>query len=70
MPMELQIIRAHEFIRLGPQGRFDLKAQQGGAGGNWARRVAAKRGQSTRRLLDLRALHPGPKAGLSRRTTL
>ena len=58
MPMELQIIRAQEFIRLGASGRFDLKAskavlaQLAGA--------CCKRGIH-QALLDLRALHPGPK---------
>jgi formylglycine-generating enzyme len=58
MPMELQIIRAHEFVRLGPHGRFDLKrskavlAELG--------RACCKRGIQ-QALLDLRALHPGPK---------
>src|ERR1035438_9515340 len=28
MPMELQIIRAQEFIRLGAKGHFDLKASK------------------------------------------
>jgi hypothetical protein len=56
MPMELQIIRAREFIRLGARGHFDLKAskavlaQLAGA--------CCKRGIN-QALLDLRALHPG-----------
>src|SRR5712675_2717613 len=58
MPMELQIIRAQEFVRLGAHGRFDLDAsktvlaQLAGA--------CCKRGIN-QALLDLRALHPGPK---------
>jgi len=58
MPMELQIIRAQEFIRLGAKGHFDLKAskavlaQLAGA--------CCKRGIN-QALLDLRALHPGSK---------
>lgn len=58
MPLDLQIIRANEFIRLGPEGHFDVAA---------SRKVLSelalacrKRGVD-RALLDLRALHPGPK---------
>jgi len=56
--MELQIIRAHEFIRLGPRGHFDLKASRAV--------LAVLAGACLKRgihqaLLDLRALHPGPK---------
>src|SRR5208282_5942155 len=56
--MELQIIRAQEFIRLGAKGHFDLKAskavlaQLAGA--------CCKRGID-QALVDLRALEPGPK---------
>ena len=56
--MELQIIRAREFIRLGAKGHFDLDAskavlaQLAGA--------CCKRGIN-QALLDLRAMHPGPK---------
>jgi len=56
--MELQIIRAHEFIRLGAKGRFDLKASK-----EALRTIALacwKRGIN-QALIDLRALHPGPK---------
>ena len=58
MSMELQIIRAHEFIRLGAHGKFDLAASKAVL----AELVGAclKRGIS-RALLDLRALRPGPK---------
>jgi hypothetical protein len=58
MPMELQIIRAQEFIRLGAKGRFDLKASK-----EALRTIALacwKRGIN-QALVDLRALHPGPK---------
>ena len=58
MPLELQIIRASEFIRLGAQGHFDLAASKAAlaelAG------ACRKRGLN-QALLDLRALHPGPK---------
>jgi hypothetical protein len=62
--MELQIIRAQEFIRLGPQGRFDLKASQAAL----AQLAAAccQRG-IPQALLDLRALQPGPKPVFSPR---
>jgi hypothetical protein len=58
MPMELQIIRAQEFIRLGAHGHFDLKASKAVL----AQLAAAcwKRGIN-QALVDLRALHPGPK---------
>lgn len=56
--MELQIIRAHEFVRVGPQGKFDLKSSKAAlaelAG------ACRKRGIG-QALVDLRALHPGPK---------
>jgi formylglycine-generating enzyme len=58
MPMELQIIRAREFIRLGAHGHFDLKASKAVlaqlAGACWKRGI-------NQALVDLRALHPGPK---------
>jgi hypothetical protein len=56
--MELQIIRAQEFIRLGAQGRFDLDASKAAL----AQLAAAccKRGIH-QALLDLRAVQPGPK---------
>ena len=58
MPIELQIIRAPEFIRLGAQGRLDLKASKALlavlAGACWKRGI-------NQALMDLRALHPGPE---------
>ena len=56
--MELQIIRAQEFIRLGARGRIDLKASKE----ILAELAAAcwKRGIN-QALLDLRALQVGPK---------
>jgi len=58
MPLELQIIRASEFIRLGARGHFDLAASKAAL----AEMAAAcrKRGLN-QALLDLRALQPGPK---------
>jgi hypothetical protein len=57
MAFELQVIRASDFIRLGPNGNFDLAT---------SKQVLAelasachKRGIH-RAMLDLRALHPGP----------
>jgi hypothetical protein len=58
MPIELQIIRAHEFIRLGAHGRFDVAASK--AVLTELAAACHKRGID-RALLDLRALHPGPK---------
>ena len=56
--MELQIIRAQEFIRLGAKGHFDLKASTVAlaelAAACWKRGI-------NQALLDLRSLHPGPK---------
>src|SRR5271169_5666964 len=63
MPIELEIIRAQEFIRLGARGHFDLKASKAVlavlAGACRKRRI-------NRALLDLRALRPGPKPAFSR----
>ena len=56
--MELQIIRAQEFIRLGAHGRVDLKASKE----ILAELAAACRKRGINQaLLDLRALHFGPK---------
>ena len=58
MPLELQIIRAHEFVRLGAHGHFDLAASKAAL----AEMAAACRKRGIHQaLLDLRALHPGPK---------
>lgn len=58
MPLELQIIRANEFIRMGATGHFDLPASK--AALTDLARACRKRGLS-RALMDLRALRPGPK---------
>lgn len=58
MPVEFQIIRAAEFIRVGPKDQFDLEA---------SRAVLAKLAGACRQhgidraLLDLRKLTPGPQ---------
>jgi len=56
--MELQIIRAREFIRLGAKGHFDLKASKAVLGATGRGLLQTRINQA---LLDLRALHPGPK---------
>jgi hypothetical protein len=58
MPLELQVIRASDFLRLGPEGHFDLESSKAVL----VELAAAchKRGID-RAMLDLRALHPGPK---------
>ncbi|HTY89403.1 MAG TPA: hypothetical protein VMB80_18280 [Candidatus Acidoferrum sp.] len=58
MPLELQIIRASEFIRLGAQGRFDLAASKTAL--TVIARACRKRGLH-QALIDLRDLRPGPK---------
>lgn len=57
MPLELQIIRAREFIRLGAHDRFDLAASKAAL----AHLVQACRKRGINQaLLDLRAVQPGP----------
>jgi hypothetical protein len=58
MPLELQIIRAAEFVRLGASDHFDLAASKTAM----AKLAGAchKRGID-RALMDLRELKPGPK---------
>jgi hypothetical protein len=58
MPQELQIIRASEFIRFGAQGHFDLAASKAALAELAS--MCRKRGIA-QAMLDLRALHPGPK---------
>ena len=63
MPLDLEIIRASEFIRVGPQGRLDLPA---------SREILSELAQAChergldRALLDLRELCQGPTPKLSR----
>jgi hypothetical protein len=58
MPLQIELIRAAEFIRVGPNGRFDLAASKEAlatlAAGCQKRRI-------DNALMDLRALQPGPK---------
>lgn len=63
MPLELHIIRAHEFIQLGPHGRFDLAASKATLA-QLAR--ACRKRNIDQALVDLRALHPGRKPVFSR----
>jgi len=63
MPLELQVIRASEFIRLGAHGHFDLAASKTALA--VLARACRKRGIE-RALMDLRALRPGPKPMFSR----
>ncbi len=58
MPQELQIIRASEFIRMGAHGHFDLAASKAALAE--LARACRKRGID-QAMMDLRALHPGPK---------
>jgi hypothetical protein len=57
MPLELQIIRAAEFVRLGAQGHFDLSASKVAL--VKIAHACRKRGVD-RALMDLRELQPGP----------
>ena len=58
MPLELQIIRAHEFIRLGAQGHFDLASSKIALAE--LAHACRERGID-QAMMDLRALRPGPK---------
>ena len=58
MPIELQIIRAQEFIRVSAEGHFDLEASQ--AVLKQLATACRKRGIH-QALLDVRALQPGAK---------
>ncbi len=56
--MQIELIRAAEFVRVGPEGKFDLAASKA---------TLAKLAEACRRrgidnaLIDLRALQPGPR---------
>lgn len=58
MPLELHIIRATDFVRVGPHGHFDSAASQ--AALSLLAGACRKRGIN-QALMDLRALRPGPK---------
>jgi hypothetical protein len=58
MPLDLQIIRASEFVRMGAEGHFDLNASRAALSELAA--ACLKRGVN-RALVDLRKLHPQPK---------
>ena len=58
MSWQIELIRAAEFVRLGPEGRFDLAASKAALGAVAA--ACRKRGVDNA-VLDLRALQPGPK---------
>ena len=55
MPFELQIIQATEFIRIGPQGRLDLKASKETLA---ALADACRKRGLDRAILDLRSIPP------------
>lgn len=58
MPLKLEIIRASEFVRVGPEGYFDLAASKAAL----ATVATACRKRGIRHaVIDLRALRPGPK---------
>jgi hypothetical protein len=63
MPLDLEIIRASEFIRVGPQGQLDLPASREVL--KQLAQACHKRGLD-RALLDLRQLRPAPTPTLSR----
>jgi hypothetical protein len=67
MPLELQIIRASEFIRLGAHGHFDLTASKAALA---ELAHACRQRNLDRALMDLRALHPGPRPVFSREDLL
>jgi hypothetical protein len=63
MPLELQVIRASEFIRLGAHGRHDLATSR-----KILKQLAAacRRRGIERAMLDLRDVHPGRAPMLTR----
>jgi hypothetical protein len=57
MPLELEIIRATEFIRVGPKGQFDLAASKEALA---TLALACRKRGLDNALVDLRAFQPGP----------
>jgi len=58
MSWQIELIRAAEFVRLGPEGEFNLSASKAALAAVAA--ACRKRGVDNA-ILDLRALQPGPK---------
>ena len=58
MSLELHIIRASEFIRVGAQGHFDLASSKAALA---ELALACRKRGIDHAMMDLRALHPGPK---------
>jgi hypothetical protein len=63
MPLELQLIRAGEFVRVNAEGEFDLETSKL-ALAKIAR--ACRKRRVERAMLDLRELHPLPQPRLTR----
>ena len=58
MPLKIEVIQATEFVRVGPEGHFDLAASKAAL----ATVAAACRKRGIQHaIVDLRALEPGPK---------
>src|SRR3954464_9116821 len=57
MPLELQIIKAREFVRLNPRQEFDLPASKAALA---ALAAACRKRNIDQAMLDLRELQPGP----------
>lgn len=58
MPLKLEIIRASEFVRVGPEGHFDLPSSKAALA---AVAAACRKRGIQHAVIDLRALQPGPK---------
>jgi hypothetical protein len=62
MPLDLEIIRATEFIRMGARGKFDLAASKAALA---ALAEACRKRGIDRTVVDLRATEPGPNPTLT-----